>query len=96
MESEITSIVDAFVRGGNRQSLLELWTTRSHLKVEILALPGNDDPGQFLARLDSEMAIIEAGIERLSPPVKLHPAVSASESKRSLRLLRRAGRYRPG
>jgi hypothetical protein len=96
MEPGITSIVNMFVRGGNRRGLLELWTIRSHLKVEILALPGNDDPGQFLAKLESEMAVIETGIKKLSPAATLHPAVSASVSKRSLRLLRRAGRCRAG
>jgi hypothetical protein len=60
------------------------------LKVEILALPGSYDPSQFLAKLDSEMAIIEAGIEKLSPTAPLRRDVSASVSKRSLRILRRA------
>ena len=96
MEPGITSIVNTCVHGGNRRALLELWTIRSHLKVEILALPGSYDPSQFLAKLDSEMAIIEAGIEKLSPTPPLRLAVSASVSKRSLRLLRRAARCRPG
>jgi hypothetical protein len=96
MEPAITSIVNTFVRGGNRQALLELWTIRSHLKVEILALPGSYDPSQFLAKLDSELAIIEAGIEKLSPTAPLRRAVAASVSKRSLRVLRRAARRRQG
>ena len=94
MEPAIRSIVDRYVRGGNRAALLELWTIRSHLKVEILSLPGNYDPSQFLATLDSEMTIIEAGIEKLSPAAALGQAISASASKRSLRVLKRAGRYR--
>jgi hypothetical protein len=96
MEPAITSVVNTCVRGGNRRALLELWTIRSHLKVEILALPGSYDPSQFLAKLDSEMAIIEAGIEKLSPTAPLRRDVSASVSKRSLRILRRAARCRPG
>jgi hypothetical protein len=94
MEPAITSIVNVFVRGGNRRALLELWAVRSHLKVEISALPGSHDPSQFLAKLDSELAIIEAGIEKLSPAAPLHRTISASTSKRSLRLLRRAARRR--
>ena len=95
MEPAITSIVNTFVRCGNRQALLQLWTIRSHLKVEILALPGSYDPRQF-AKLDSEMAIIEAGLEKLNLTAPLRRVVSASVSKRSLRGLRRAARRRGG
>jgi hypothetical protein len=94
MEPAITSIVNTYVCGGNRRALLELWTIRSHLKVEILALPGSHDPSQFFAKLDSEMAIIKAGIEKLNPTAVLRRAVSPSVSKQSLRILRRAARWR--
>jgi len=68
MEPAITSIVNAYVRGGNRRALQELWRIRTNLKLKILALPGGYDSTKFIAILDGEMAIIEAGIDKLSPP----------------------------
>jgi hypothetical protein len=67
MEPAIASIVNAYVRGGNRRALQELWRLRTNLKLRILALPGGYDSSEFIAKLDVEMAIIEAGIDRLSP-----------------------------
>jgi hypothetical protein len=67
MEPAIASIVNAYVRGGNRRALQELWRLRSNLKLKILALPGDYDASEFIAKLDSEMAIIETGIDKLSP-----------------------------
>ena len=68
MEPAITSIVNTHVRYGNRRALQELWRIRTNLKLKIQALPGGYyDLGQLLATLNSEMAIIEAGIGKLSP-----------------------------
>ena len=67
MEPAITSIVNTYVRYGNRRALQELWRIRTNLKLKIQALPGYYDLGQLLATLNSEMVIIEAGIEKLSP-----------------------------
>ena len=70
MEPAITSIVNAYVRGGNRRALQELWRIRANLKAKILTLPDRYDPGQLLTTLDSEMVIIEAGINKLSPSAR--------------------------
>ena len=67
MQPAITSIVNTYVRFGNRSALHELWRFRSSLKVKLLLLAGNGDPSRLLAQLDDEITIIEAGIAELSP-----------------------------
>jgi hypothetical protein len=67
MEPAITSIVNTYVRVGNRRALQELWRVWSNLRVKMLELPSGYDPGQLVAKLNSEMTIIEAGIDKLSP-----------------------------
>jgi hypothetical protein len=67
MEPAIASIVNVYVRGGNRRALQELWRTRSNLKIKILNLPGGYNPSALISTLNSEMIIIEAGIDKLSP-----------------------------
>ena len=50
----------------------------------MLELPGGYDPSQLVAKLDSEMTIIEAGIDRLSrtateaalPPISFAPSLT--------------------
>ena len=87
MEPAITSIVNVYVRGGNRRALQELWRVWSNLRVKMLDLPGGYDPSQLVTKLDSEMTIIEAGIDRLSPtateaalpPISFAPSPSAKE-----------------
>jgi hypothetical protein len=67
MELAITSIVNTYVRYGNLGALHELWRIRNNLKIRMLELPGGYDPGQLMAKLNSEIAVIETGIEKLSP-----------------------------
>ena len=84
MEPAITSIVNTYVRVGNRRALQELWRVWSNLRVRMLELPGGYDPSQLVAKLDSEMTIIEAGIDRLSrtateaalPPISFAPSLT--------------------
>jgi hypothetical protein len=45
MEPAITSIVNTYVRYGNRRALQELWRIRTNLKLKIQALPGYYDLG---------------------------------------------------
>jgi hypothetical protein len=65
MQPAIASIVDTYVRDGNRPALLKLWSFRSTLKGKCEALAGGYDPSMVLGQLDDEMAIIEAGIAKL-------------------------------
>jgi hypothetical protein len=67
MEPAITSIVNTYVRVGKRRALQELWRVWSNLKVKMLELPDGYDPSQFIAKLDSEVTIIVAGIDKLIP-----------------------------
>jgi hypothetical protein len=65
MRPAIASIVDTYVRHGNRPALLELWRIRSNLKGKFETLAGGYDPSMVLGQLEDEMAIIEAGIAKL-------------------------------
>jgi hypothetical protein len=66
MQPAITSIVDTYVRHANRPALLELWRIRNNLKINLETLAVSCDPSKFLAQLEDEMAIIEAGIAKLN------------------------------
>jgi hypothetical protein len=70
MQPAIVSIVDTYVRFGNRQALQEMWRLRSNLRVRVLALDGGPfDPGKIIARYNEEMTVIEAGLARLTPAI---------------------------
>ena len=62
----IRSIVDVYVRYGNRGALNELRAHRGRLLVDLKTLTGPFDVSRPIAELEDEIAIIEAGLAKLN------------------------------
>jgi hypothetical protein len=67
MQLAIESIVNTYVRYGNRAALQELWRIRNNLKIRLLPLASSGfDPGRTVAKCEEELAVIEAGLAKLT------------------------------
>jgi hypothetical protein len=66
MEPAIRSIVDVHVRFRNRRALDELRAHRRKLIAELRLLAGGYDISKPIAQMQDEIAIIEAGLSKLS------------------------------
>jgi hypothetical protein len=67
MTKAIQQIVDAYVRLNDRQALEDLKMHRRRLAVDLKSKMGLD-PSLPIRQIDEEIAVIEAGLERLSRP----------------------------
>jgi hypothetical protein len=67
MSTAISSIVDGYVRRKNRKALEDLREHRQRLKVNLFLMGQERDyrVDQTLRFFDDDLAVIEAGIERL-------------------------------
>ncbi|MGY3549373.1 MULTISPECIES: hypothetical protein [unclassified Bradyrhizobium] len=68
MSRAIELIVGSYARFGDRQSLENLKTHRRHLAVDLKARTGFDCRA-YIAEVEQDIAIIEAGIKTLSGPI---------------------------
>jgi hypothetical protein len=66
MSEAIQRIVDAYVRFNNRRALEDLMMHRQRLAIDLKSRTGFDF-SLPIQRVDEEIAVIEAGLERLSP-----------------------------
>jgi hypothetical protein len=62
----IEGIVDAYVRLGDRRALEDLRTHRRKLAVDLKGRGGPYDFSIPIGQIDEEIAVIEAGLERLN------------------------------
>jgi hypothetical protein len=60
------SVIDTYVRYGNRRALEDLRAHRGRLIAELKALAGPYDPSYPVAQLEDDIALIEAGLARLN------------------------------
>jgi hypothetical protein len=65
MQPAIQSIVDIYVRLGNREALNELRAGRERLIVGLKKLSGSYDPSKMVAQFTEDIALIEAGLAKL-------------------------------
>ena len=61
----IRAIVDVHVRYGNRRALEELRAHRGRLVAGLRTLGGPYDTRKSIAQIEDEIAIIDAGLEKL-------------------------------
>jgi hypothetical protein len=66
MSEAIQRIVDAYVRFNNRRALEDLMMHRQRLAIDLKSRTGFDF-SLPIQQVDEEIAVIEAGLERLSP-----------------------------
>lgn len=66
MSQTMRSMVETYVRYGNRQALDDLRSTRRGLIADLKKLGNRYDPSKVVAVLEDEIAIIEAGVARLN------------------------------
>lgn len=59
------SIVDIYVRHGNRRALDDLTANRKGLIAGLTMLRGDYDPSKVIAQCEDELAIVEAGLAML-------------------------------
>ena len=59
------SIVDIYVRHGNRRALDDLRANRKGLIAGLTMLRGDYDPSKVIAQCEDELAIVEAGLAML-------------------------------
>jgi hypothetical protein len=67
----IEGIVDAYVMLGDRQALEDLRMHRRKLALDLKGRRGSYDFSLPLGQIDEEIAIIEAGLERLNKSTNL-------------------------
>ena len=65
MQSVMKAIVDTYVRFGNRTALEDLRAHREGLITELKALADPYDPRYPLAKLEDDIALVEAGPAKL-------------------------------
>jgi hypothetical protein len=65
MQPAMRSIVDIYVRRGNRKALNDLKASRERLIVGLKTLGGPYDPSKVVAQLEGDIALIEAGLAKL-------------------------------
>jgi hypothetical protein len=63
----IEGIVEAYVKLGDRRALEDLRGHRRKLALDLKVRRGSYDISLPLGQIDEEIAIIEAGLERLNP-----------------------------
>jgi hypothetical protein len=66
MEPAIRTIVDTYVRLGNRRALDDLRASRKRLIAGLMTLGGGYDPSKVIAQFADEIALIEAGLAKLN------------------------------
>ena len=66
MPTAIEQIVDAYVRLGNRRALEDLSAHRQHLVDDLRGKAGLD-VSTLVRQLEEEIAVIDAGLEKLPP-----------------------------
>jgi hypothetical protein len=66
MTKAIEGIVDAYVRLGNRRTLEDLRMHRHKLVVDLKGRHGLFDLSLPIGQVDEEIALIEAGLEKLN------------------------------
>jgi hypothetical protein len=62
----IEGIVDAYVKLGDRRILEDLRMHRRKLSLDLKGRRGSYDFSLLLGQIDEEIAVIEAGLERLN------------------------------
>lgn len=67
MSQAMKSIVSGYVKARNRRGLSELLTHRRTMLAELQAVPGINAAGS-IELVQSDIEIIEAGLEELKPP----------------------------
>jgi hypothetical protein len=67
MPNALEQIVDAYVRLGNRRALEDLRMHRNKLAVDLKARHGYDF-GLLVGQIDEDIAVIQAGLDRLNAP----------------------------
>jgi hypothetical protein len=63
----ITSIVDTYVRYGDRRGLDNARAHRARLIADLKALEGPFDSTRLITQLEDEVAVIETGLARFRP-----------------------------
>jgi hypothetical protein len=66
MQPAIRSIVDVYVRYGNRRALEDLMAHRRRLITGLRALTGTYDTSKPIAQIEDEIAVIDAGLAKLN------------------------------
>jgi hypothetical protein len=66
MQPAIRSIVDIYVRLGNRKALDDLRASRERLIAGLKTLGGGYDPSMVIAQFADEIALIDAGLAKLN------------------------------
>jgi hypothetical protein len=66
MQPAIRSIVDIYVRLGNRKALDDLRASRERLIAGLKTLGGGYDPSKVIAQFADEIALIDAGLAKLN------------------------------
>jgi len=66
MQPAIRSIVDTYVRYGNRGALDDLMAHRRRLIAGLRGRTGTYDTSKPIAQMEDEIAVIDAGLAKLS------------------------------
>ena len=83
MSKAIEQIVDAYVRLGNRSALEDLRMHREKLAVDLKGRAGYDF-SLPIGQIDQELAVIEAGLDKLNAADRDHPDDSGLAGKNNI------------
>jgi capsule polysaccharide export protein KpsE/RkpR len=86
MSRAMEQIVDAYVRLGNRRALEDLRMHRQRLAVDLKGRAGYDF-SLPIGQIDQELAVIEAGLDKLNAADCDHPDDSGLAEKTTFRTM---------